>query len=92
MVDAGALTDCETACARLIAMERPSKRAQFVHGMRAYSAHNRLHVNARDCAILHNRRQLRGRITLATNREDENGSGAPRETHNRLHVNAPAPR
>jgi hypothetical protein len=27
-------------------MEQPSKRAQFVHGMRAYSAHNRLHVNA----------------------------------------------
>jgi hypothetical protein len=27
-------------------MGRPSKRAQFVHGMRAYSAHNRLHVNA----------------------------------------------
>ena len=27
-------------------MEQPSKRAQFVSGMRAYSAHNRLHVNA----------------------------------------------
>jgi hypothetical protein len=27
-------------------MEQPSKRAQFVHGMRAYSAHNCLHVNA----------------------------------------------
>jgi hypothetical protein len=27
-------------------MEQPSKRAQFVPGMRAYSAHNRLHVNA----------------------------------------------
>ena len=40
------LTEYETACARLIAMEQPSKRAQFVSGMRAYSAHNRLHVNA----------------------------------------------
>ncbi len=40
------LTDCETARARLIAMEQPSKRAQFVHGMRACSAHNRLLVNA----------------------------------------------
>lgn len=27
-------------------MEQPSKRAQFVPGMRAYSAHNCLHVNA----------------------------------------------
>jgi len=27
-------------------MGRPSKRAQFVHGMRAYSAHNCSHVNA----------------------------------------------
>jgi hypothetical protein len=53
-------------------MERPSKRAQFVHGMPAYSAHNRSHVNAptlcRFAQILHNRRHLRGRITLETNR------------------------
>jgi hypothetical protein len=27
-------------------VERQSKRAQFVPSMRAYSAHNRLHVNA----------------------------------------------
>jgi hypothetical protein len=31
---------------RTRAMEQPSKRAQIVPGMRAYSAHNRLHVNA----------------------------------------------
>ncbi len=40
------MTDYETACTRLIVMEAPIEGAQFVPGTRAYSAHNRLHVNA----------------------------------------------
>jgi hypothetical protein len=52
-------------------MERPSKRAQFVHGMRAYSAHNRLHVNApAPCRFAQSymTANMLWRITLATNR------------------------
>ena len=49
---------------------KPSKRAQFVHGTRVYSAHNRLHVNAPAsiCAFLHNRTQLLWSITLPKRR------------------------
>jgi hypothetical protein len=53
-------------------MGRPSKRAQFVHGMRAYSAHNRLHVNApKLCRFAQS--YIIGKDFC------ENGSGPPRE-------------
>jgi hypothetical protein len=52
-------------------MEQPSKRAQFVHGMRPFSAHNHLHVNApAPCRFAQSYMiaSMLRRITLATNR------------------------